>query len=76
MIGLFVALVIVIVLANVAKFVHGIDMDQKKEFLGAVAVPEKHTLHKWLYHSVTGKLSCEECGFVAGTHVPSRDDND
>lgn len=33
-------------------------------------------LHSWVYHSVTEKLTCERCGFVAGTLVINYEDNE
>ena len=68
MIGFLIA-ILVLVGIRAAIFANGIDEKQKADFLAKKKEP--HTLHKWIYHSETGKLSCEECGFVAGTHVPT-----
>jgi hypothetical protein len=60
MIGIVILVVVILALTlrNAAAKVEAVRVETYKE---------EHTLHKWSFHPETDKLTCTECGFVAGS---------
>ena len=69
---IILGIVMLLLFYFVVSKVHKIDMEQMEKF--KKQVKKDCPPHRWSYHPVTDKLTCQECNFEAGSGFNPRGD--